>query len=376
MSTSQPSISIPPNGQDAQGALMASLEGAILDCSQDDDDDSDQDRDLGEKTPKHPSSRSSMSLMANGRAGSTADRAQCQTSASLMMQSSNGLGGGLPDVLTSELQTLNLHAPDEQPWSFTLLKDNEELSVDSPEALAAKLGCHPEKKAKVVSIVGNSGEGKSFALNRVFFEGQEIFPTSNDQHVGTLGVSAALQPCQNVLVLDTEGFLGAGGHAHRRTRLLLKVLAVSDIVIYKTKAERLHNDLFHFLGDASQAYTEHFSAELKRVSQAIGRLGPVVIIFHETRHTAPLRATEAGVTPEDQIRRRVAAQNQDVAAFSRLIYFGHCHDPEGDSGNSSVYGRLSELIATHVADTSIRSPRTIDLIFRTIQVQTSLRLEL
>jgi zinc finger FYVE domain-containing protein 1 len=33
----------------------------------------------------------------------------------------------------------------------------------------------------------------------------------------------------------------------KRVRLLLKVLAISDVIIYKTRAERLHNDLFNFI---------------------------------------------------------------------------------------------------------------------------------
>ena len=53
---------------------------------------------------------------------------------------------------------------------------------------------------------------------------------------------------------------------NHRTRQLLKVLAISDIVIYKTRAERLHTDLFYFMGDASKAYNEHFSVELQKVS--------------------------------------------------------------------------------------------------------------
>ena len=52
---------------------------------------------------------------------------------------------------------------------------------------------------------------------------------------------------------------------NHRTRQLLKVLAISDIVIYKTRAERLHTDLFYFMGDASKAYNEHFSVELQKV---------------------------------------------------------------------------------------------------------------
>ncbi len=59
--------------------------------------------------------------------------------------------------------------------------------------------------------------------------------------------------------------MGGSTNENRRIRQLLKVLAVSDVVVYKTRAERLHNDLFYFLADASKAYNDHFSAELKKV---------------------------------------------------------------------------------------------------------------
>ncbi len=72
---------------------------------------------------------------------------------------------------------------------------------------------------------------------------------------------------------------------------LFQVLAVSDIVIYRTRAERLHNDMFLFLGSASEAYRKHFTQELKALSDRCGldvplsSLGPAVIIFQETTHT-------------------------------------------------------------------------------------------
>ena len=85
--------------------------------------------------------------------------------------------------------------------------------------------------------------------------------------------------------------MGVSQNENRRTRLLLKVLAISDIVIYRTRAERLHNDLFTFLGDASEAYWKYFTPELKEASDRcklnvpLSTLGPSVIIFHETQHT-------------------------------------------------------------------------------------------
>lgn len=83
----------------------------------------------------------------------------------------------------------------------------------------------------------------------------------------------------------------SGANQGQRTRLLLKVLAISDVVIYRTHADRLHDDLFKFLGDASDAYLKHFTRELKATTNRCGldvplsTLGPAVIIFHETVHT-------------------------------------------------------------------------------------------
>lgn len=86
-------------------------------------------------------------------------------------------------------------------------------------------------------------------------------------------------------------FSSTGANQGQRTRLLLKVLAISDVVIYRTHADRLHDDLFKFLGDASDAYLKHFTKELKATTTRCGldvplsTLGPAVIIFHETVHT-------------------------------------------------------------------------------------------
>jgi hypothetical protein len=83
---------------------------------------------------------------------------------------------------------------------------------------------------------------------------------------------------------------------------VLKVLAVSDIVIYRTRSERLHGDLFTFLGSASRAYTHHFQGALQAVGQRsdlggpLSALGPAVIIFHETRHTHTIQACKSVVS--------------------------------------------------------------------------------
>ena len=118
-----------------------------------------------------------------------------------------------------------------------------------------------------------------------------MFRTSSRQASCTVGVWAAYCPQYQAILLDSEGLLGVSQNENRRTRLLLKVLAISDIVVYRTRAERLHNDLFTFLGDASDAYWKFFSPELRAASERcqmntpLSSLGPSVVIFHETQHT-------------------------------------------------------------------------------------------
>ena len=90
-----------------------------------------------------------------------------------------------------------------------------------------------------------------------------MFPISPCQSSCTIGIWAAYSLKYNTIFVDSEGLLGVSKNENRRTRLLLKVLAISDVVIYRTRAERLHNDLFTFLGDASDAYWKYFSPELK-----------------------------------------------------------------------------------------------------------------
>ena len=170
----------------------------------------------------------------------------------------------------------------------------------------AKLSCNGETGMKVVSIFGNTGDGKSHTLNHTFFDGQEIFPTSSSQLSCTVGVWAAYDDVNRAIVLDTEGLLGVSGNQNQRTRLLLKVLAISDIVVYRTRAERLHTDMFTFLGDASDAYLKHFTKELKDATERchmdvpLCSLGPAVIIFHETQHTHLLGMSQNETNPSGQ----------------------------------------------------------------------------
>ena len=66
-----------------------------------------------------------------------------------------------------------------------------------------------------------------------FFAGAPVFNTSSLQESCTTGAWASYDPDLQVVLIDTEGMLGAADNENVRTRLLLKVLAVSDIVIYR-----------------------------------------------------------------------------------------------------------------------------------------------
>ena len=171
-------------------------------------------------------------------------------------QPASGMVGGncsktsLPDVLSADLQSLALHGGIEDSQSILLMDHTEQLSINSPSELCARLGCDSSAVTKVVAILGKTGEGKSHTLNQTFFCGEEVFPTSAQQTSCTSGVWAAFEPSLQALVLDTEGMLGTSENENVRTRMLLKVatvdlsrsdiylfqvLAVSDVVIYRSR---------------------------------------------------------------------------------------------------------------------------------------------
>ena len=142
--------------------------------------------------------------------------------------------------------------------------------------------------------------------------------------------------------------LGVSQNENRRTRLLLKVLAISDIVIYRTRAERLHNDLFTFLGDASEAYWKYFTPELKEASDRcklnvpLSTLGPSVIIFHETQHTELLGegASEGKSREKDCDKTTLDGDVPTVAATGGATDKAERRDGSVDGGISEPVGTL------------------------------------
>uniref|UniRef100_A0A4W3JZZ5 Zinc finger FYVE-type containing 1 n=1 Tax=Callorhinchus milii TaxID=7868 RepID=A0A4W3JZZ5_CALMI len=252
--------------------------------------------------------------------------------------------------------------------SFLLVDENEEIQVEDEEEFIRNLDCKPDKNLKVVSIFGNTGDGKSHTLNHTFFYGREVFKTCPTQESCTVGVWAAYDPVHQVVVIDTEGLLGATVNLSQRTRLLLKVLAISDTIIYRTRADRLHNDLFKFLGDASEAYLKHFTKELKATTARCGldvplsTLGPSVIIFHETVHTKLLGSDRPSEMPEKLLQERFRKLDRFPEAFCSIQYKGtRTYNPPTD------FSGLLQTIEHHLNNNTTRSPRPPGIIFKALK---------
>ncbi|XP_072130601.1 zinc finger FYVE domain-containing protein 1 [Mobula birostris] len=249
--------------------------------------------------------------------------------------------------------------------SFLLLDENEELLVANEESFLERLGTTPGQTVKVLSIFGNTGDGKSHTLNAAFFGGQQVFGTSESQSSCTVGVWAALKPSPSLLLLDTEGLLGASAQPMRQMRLLLKVLAVSDVVVYRTRAQRLCNDLFGFLGDASRAFLRHFAGELRAVSvrcdleMPLSSLGPAVIIFHETTNTDPLGSdSRAPGSAEQLLQKRFHELGLSTDAFNSIEYVG-----TRTVGRPTDFSGFLRAVQRCVGNTSTRSRRPPSVVY-------------
>lgn len=97
------------------------------------------------------------------------------------------------------------------------------LQVRSESDFVERLGCGDVAGVKVLSIFGNTGDGKSHTLNHILFGGESVFYTSKSPSSCTVGVWAAYDPALGLVALDTEGLLGAAANQNQRMRLLLKV---------------------------------------------------------------------------------------------------------------------------------------------------------
>lgn len=249
--------------------------------------------------------------------------------------------------------------------SFMLLDGQEKLQVDDVDDFLIKLGCDEDEQVKVVSIFGNTGDGKSYTMNHTFFSGKEVFKTSAHQDSCTIGVWASYDPITKAIVIDTEGFLGVTANQNQRSRLLLKILAVSDVVIYRTRAERLHNDMFQFLCDASTAYTKHFSLELQAAAKRCGKstsdLHPSVIIFHETTNTRVLGEDNGGKPAESDLLDKFQQLDCHMY-FKDLKYIG-----TRTKGNKTDFKKFQAELQQQLENKSHRAARRPEVVYTTLK---------
>ncbi|XP_076167433.1 zinc finger FYVE domain-containing protein 1 isoform X2 [Ptiloglossa arizonensis] len=252
--------------------------------------------------------------------------------------------------------------------SFLLIDEQGNLKVSSAEQFVQKLNCDKnDLKVKVVSIFGNTSDDKSHTLNQIFFKGEEVFKTSNKQNSCTLNVWAAFDPVLNVICLDTN--LGATAYGNEWMRLLLKVLAVSDIVIYKTQSEKLKRDVFTFLGTASRAYSHHFQTALLTIVQrevvlnSLSTLGPSILVLHETRYTRPLNNSSSEST-EDILKNQFIHMKLETESFSSIKYVGL----QTSNSTELDYESLQTIIKNEINNTTVRSARQPYFVYNILKV--------
>ncbi|CAF3548356.1 unnamed protein product, partial [Rotaria socialis] len=83
---------------------------------------------------------------------------------------------------------------------FLLLNASEHLTVNSEFDFIRQFKCsQQDPKVKCVSIIGNTGDGKSYTLNQVFFNGKQKFHTSSTTESCTIGVWSTLDENQRTL---------------------------------------------------------------------------------------------------------------------------------------------------------------------------------
>ncbi|XP_031139541.1 zinc finger FYVE domain-containing protein 1 [Sander lucioperca] len=281
----------------------------------------------------------------------------------------------MSEILMKEMESISIspmkaeECPDGVGRSFLLVDEQENLQVRDESEFVDRLGCGDVAGVKVLSIFGNTGDGKSHTLNHILFSGESVFYTSKSPSSCTVGVWAAYDPSLSLVSLDTEGLLGAAANQNQRMRLLLKVLAVSDIVVYRTRAERLHNDMFQFLSNASGAYLKHFTPELRALSSRCGldvplsSLGPAIIVFQETTHTQLLgHDSKVAGHADTLLQKRFHDLGLGTEAFSSVQYVGtQTITPPTD------YNRLLEAVMQQVKNTHTRSPRQPGIVFHALE---------
>uniref|UniRef100_A0A6A7FVX9 Zinc finger FYVE domain-containing protein 1 n=1 Tax=Hirondellea gigas TaxID=1518452 RepID=A0A6A7FVX9_9CRUS len=257
--------------------------------------------------------------------------------------------GGLSDHLSS----ISLHPATRRPCM--LLDKNENLRVEDPVYFVKRMGLdnsNIDTPLKVLTVVGNIGEGKSHVLNQLFFDGREVFPTSNNsvRQCSTEDITESIGAVsgtitKGVLVLDTEGKTSNSVQNVYTNRIIYKAMAVSDIILYRCRSERLQPDMYEFLSHFARMYHSIFKSDIQKLMPGSDNFysnSPSLVIFHDTRNTELFTTGEKG-TPSEQIMAEGKRLGFPLHGFSKIMYVGSqastLHRYRNDSTEAySMYG--------------------------------------
>ncbi|XP_031644059.1 zinc finger FYVE domain-containing protein 1-like [Oncorhynchus kisutch] len=130
--------------------------------------------------------------------------------------------------------------------------------------------------------------------------------------------------------------------------------------IYRTHADRIHDDLFKFLGDGSEAYLKHFTKELKATTARCGldvplsTLGQAIIIFHETVHTKLLGSGNSSESVDWLLLEPFRKLGRFPEVFSSILYLGTC-----TCSPPNYFGGLQHTLEQLLDNNSTRFPVVI-----------------
>lgn len=281
--------------------------------------------------------------------------------------------------VSDAMSSISLVPPNDR-LPFQILDEQEDILVTDPNHFLQNLGLDRGEgilQTKVVSVVGNAGEGKSHALNYLFCDGNKFRTSSNSGTEGDTSNSVStdvwlfLAKEQGALVLDTPGKAGTGLMGYKTNRLLFKVMAVSDIVIYRTRSERLQSDMFEFLSGFCTAYNDFMKQDLhdlvdKGESEFVSHR-PALIICHDTRTTSVIADNGSG-TASQQIVATAKRLGFTLDTFCRITYIGSCAKESRDGfGRSCIVPRLSAVLEPTSADREDCLPRLKQAVKRELE---------
>eukprot|EP00388_Colpodella_angusta_P010876 GDKJ01028133.1.p1 GENE.GDKJ01028133.1~~GDKJ01028133.1.p1 ORF type:complete len:499 (-),score=74.44 GDKJ01028133.1:64-1560(-) len=250
--------------------------------------------------------------------------------------------------------------------SIQIVDGEERVCANADIDLCNLFGIQQDTPVKVISIFGNTGAGKSRLLNKIFFPDSrsDVFPETSRPQGGPPGVYAAVwKDPQNVhdtaLVLDTEGIMGVLNTVENfslKSRLLLKILAISDVVIFRKWGERLTSDVFQFIDESSDVFRDFFREEIVQLSTTLDlpaqSFGASVIISHETVHSDLLDpesfidsdsivVDNNSVTESSQIE--VSYSVLDAQAFMKVFNRGYRNLIRSQDDESPVFSSFSSV---------------------------------